>query len=123
MKEIISTNGILLIINGKYAWEKITEKGTGRKLYRIILGQPQICGGNGEHCLEILYGEDEKNLVIQQYMSLYSHNIDERQSFYLKWDFNNIEVILDSLIEGHNLILMPLYNSNSYEDSRSDSKS
>lgn len=97
MKTLITINDIKVISNDEYIWEVLKEN-DGSKVFRINLGDI------GQDILTVLYAKN--TLSVREYNSTYEGGF----SLYMEMPFGNTSFIIKSIINAHNLTLMPLYH-------------
>ena len=91
-----TTNSINMILNGEYCWE-ILKENDNTEVFRITLGEI-------EEMITLLYTKE--TLSIRNFNTSFSGG----DIFFLKMPFGKTHGIIKSLLEGHNLKLMPIYH-------------
>lgn len=107
MKRVISPNNIPLILNGKYAWRIINDSQCG-EIYQISLGNPYV--DKYREAYDLIYYTKYNKLLLHIGLS----EEDEIPKIPMIMKFEETELIIDWILKGTRIKLLPLYNASDY---------
>jgi hypothetical protein len=111
MKRIISSNNIPLILNSKYAWKIINDPQCG-EIYQISLGDPYV--DKYREAYDLIYYARYSKLLLHIGLS----EEDDIPKVPMIMKFEETELIIDWILKGTGIKLLPLHNAGDYKDGK-----